>query len=252
MGESLKLRLGAAVLLAAITPLTAVTSPSPARAGVDITPPEVGSCHDLTMAEAFEESDPDPAVDCAARHTTATVATVELAEAPADWADPSTYPDSVWRTCGEAFEVALGDVPKVIQRSAHSWFWFSPTRVQREGGALWVRCDIGLLGGHDHLLKLPQELRLGGLPLPDGRALCRQGKRADYAYTACSQPHKFRATVSIKYPHASFPGVRKSKEFALRKCRARATAPFFYEWVRSRAQWRNGYRHAVCLFQDGR
>lgn len=244
----MKLRLGAAVLTAALIPLAATTA-TPAHAGVDITPPEVGSCHDLTMAEAYEESDPDPAVACNARHTTATVAVVMLDAAPADWADGSTYPASVWRTCGEAYEAALGDNPKVIRRSAHSWFWFSPTRVQREAGALWVRCDVGLLGG-DKLLPIPENLTLGGLPLPDSRAKCRKGKAANYAYTACSQAHKFRAKLSIKYPHASFPGVRRSKAFALKKCRARATAPFFYEWVETRGQWRNGYRHAVCLFQD--
>lgn len=245
----MKLRLGAAVLLAALIPLTAVSTPSPARAGVDTTPPAVGSCHDLTLDEAYKESDPDPAVPCTARHTTATVATVELDEAPDDWADPSTYPRSVWKTCDEAFEVALGDNKKLIRRSAHSWFWFSPTRVQREAGALWVRCDVATLGG-DRLVPIPQRLRLGGLPLPDNRAKCRQGKAADYAYTACSRPHQFRATLSIKYPHSSFPGPRKSKQFALRKCRAKATAPFFYEWVSSRAAWRDGYRHAVCIFKN--
>jgi hypothetical protein len=248
----LKLRLGAAVLLAVLVPLTAVTTSSPAHAGgTDITPPEVGSCHDLTLEEGYDESDPDPAVDCAGSHTSISVAVVELAAAPSDWSDPATYPDSVWRTCGNKVEAALGDNPKLIQRAAYSWFWFSPTRVQREEGALWVRCDLALLGG-DRLLALPQDLVLGGLPLPDSVALCRQGKRADYAYTACSRPHKFRATISIKYPYSSYPGRRTAKQFALRKCRARATAPFFYEWVASRASWHRGYRHAVCLFQDDR
>ncbi|RHW27450.1 hypothetical protein D0Z08_09915 [Nocardioides immobilis] len=244
----MKLRLGAAVLAAALIPLTAVTTSSPASAGVDTTPPEVGSCHDLTMAEGYDESDPDPAVDCAGPHTSITVAVVELEQAP-DWTDPSSYPDSVWRTCGNAFELALGDNPKLIRRSAHTWFWFMPTRVQREAGALWVRCDLTLLGG-DRLLKLPQELVLGGLPLPNAVAKCRQGKRADYAYTACSQPHQFRATLSIRYPHSSYPGPRAAKRFALRKCRARATSVFFYEYVGTRAAWRNGYRHAVCLYKD--
>ena len=201
----MKLRLGAAVLLATAIPLTTLAAPSPARAGVDTDPPAVGSCHDLTYQEAYRASDPDPAVGCAGRHTTVTVASIELAEAPDDWEDPRTYPDSVWRTCNEQFEIALGDNKKLIRRSAHSYFWFSPTRVQREEGALWVRCDIALLGG-DRLLPLPQQLRLGGLPLPDGRAKCRQGKSADYAYTACSRPHQFRAKLSIKYPQSSFPG----------------------------------------------
>lgn len=245
----MKLRLGAAVLLAALVPLTAVTAPSPATAGVDTTPPAVGSCHDLTLEEAYAESDPDPAVPCSARHTSATVATVELDEAPADWGDPASYPRSVWRTCHEAFHVALGNNRKVIRRSAHTLFWFSPTRVQREAGALWVRCDVATLGG-DRLVPIPRRLKLGGLPLPDSRAKCRQGAGADYAYTACSRPHQYRATHSIKYPHSSFPGPRKSKRFALRECRERASAPFFYEFVSSRAAWRDGYRHAVCLFRD--
>ena len=114
-----------------------------------------------------------------------------------------------------------------------------------------MRCDLALLGG-DRLLTLPHDLVLGGLPLPDSVALCRQGKRADYAYTACARPHQFRATISIKYPQTSYPGRRAAKQFALRKCRARAEAEFFYEWVTSRASWRHGYRHAVCLFKTDR
>ncbi|RHW27449.1 hypothetical protein D0Z08_09910 [Nocardioides immobilis] len=65
----MKMRLGAAVLLAALTPLTAVSAPAPARGEVDITPPAVGSCFDLTLDEVKAVSNAKPPVDCSARQS---------------------------------------------------------------------------------------------------------------------------------------------------------------------------------------
>ncbi|MDZ5619907.1 septum formation family protein [Nocardioides bizhenqiangii] len=244
----MKLRLGAVVLTAALTPLTAVGTPSPARAGVDITPPEVGSCHAYTMAEGAGRSDRTPVVDCADPHTAITVEVVEFDQAP-DWDDPDALDRALRTQCYPAYFEALGGNIKTIQRSAHILYVFIPTKAQREAGAAWLRCDATLQGG-TRLMNLPDNLVLGSLPLPDRVAKCRTGKRFDYAYTVCARPHQFRAAVSIRYPHDSYPGKRAAVRFALRKCRARAEAPFFYEAVFSRAAWTLGYRHAVCLWTN--
>ncbi|WP_183100523.1 septum formation family protein [Nocardioides pelophilus] len=247
----MKLRLGAAVILAALTPLTAVTAPSPASAGVDITPPEVGSCHAYTKAEGAGKSDFTPVVECTEPHTAITVAVVEFEVAP-DWDDPDALDQALSDECYPAWYDALGGNIKTIQRSAYITYIFIPTRAQRDAGAAWLRCDVALQGG-TKLMNLPDRLALGGLPLPDRVAKCRANERADYAYTVCSRPHAFRATHSVKYPHSSYPGLRASKRFALRECRERIRTPYmFYEWVGSRAAWRAGYRHAVCLKQTTR
>lgn len=243
----MKLRLVAAVLLAAITPFTAVTV-QPASAGVDTTPPEVGSCHAYTMEEGAGKSDRTPEVDCGDPHTALTVAVVEFDQAP-DWDDPDAFDRPLRRYCYSAYFEALGGNMKTIQRSAHVLYTFIPTKAQRDAGAAWLRCDVALQGG-TRLMNLSDDLVLGSLPLPDSVAKCRAGKRFDYAYTVCARPHQFRASVSIRYPHDSYPGTRAAVRFALRKCRARAEAPFFYEAVFTRAAWNVGYRHAVCLWSN--
>lgn len=241
----MNLRLGAAVLAVALSTLTTATTASPASAGVDTSPPAVRTCHDLTLREGYKAADPDPAVPCAGRHTSLTIAVIDLGDSP-DWSDHDALAKRVDDVCPRAFLNFLGGNNKVVQRSAHSIFWFVPTQAQKDAGAHWLRCDLVLLGG-DRLMPLRGRVPLGGLPLPDSRAKCLLGERAHYAMTACSRPHQFRATLSFKYPQSSYPGVRAAKRFALHKCRTHVHKAFIYEWVGSRASWRLGYRHAMCL-----
>jgi hypothetical protein len=242
----LKLRLGAAVLLAALVPLTAVTAPSPARAGeVDITPPEVGSCHALTLADEDAASDPDPAVDCAGQHTSVTVAVLEFAEPP-NWSDFDALGRVALRRCYPRHVEALGGSMKVVRRSAHISYYFIPTRAQRDAGAAWMRCDVVLYGG-DRLMPLPDELALGDLPLPDARARCLKGRAADYALTVCTRAHQYRARYSVRFPYDAWPGVRTIRRHALRQCDRRVDGQFLYEYPPSRLWWHLGYRHAICL-----
>jgi hypothetical protein len=248
----MRLRLGAILLVAAITPLTAVTLQQSAYAGVDTTPPEIGDCHAYTKAQGAGASDRTPIVDCADPHTAITVAVVEFDRAP-NWSNPDALDRPFRRHCIPAFFDALGNNLKAIRRSAYVPYTFIPTKAQRNAGAAWLRCDVALQGG-TKLMNLAGDLTLGRLPLPASVAKCREGRRGDYAYTVCSRPHQYRATHSIRYPHSSWPGVRSSKRFAYRVCLERARAlrseTFFYEQVASRWAWRVGYRHAVCLMKS--
>lgn len=241
----MKLRLGAAVLAVVLIPLTATTT-SPAHAGVDITPPEVGSCHAYTMEQGAGASDTTPVVDCAETHTALTVAVAEFDPAT-DWNSPAVLNRAVLNQCYPAFFDTLGGNLKVIRRSAYLLYLFIPTKAQRDAGAAWLRCDVALHGG-TRLVPLQDDLALGGLPLPDSVAKCRAGEDGDYALTVCSRAHRYRATHSIRYPHSSWPGAEASQRFALRKCReVFPRSAFYYEYVVSRYYWRVGYRHVVCL-----
>ena len=241
----MRLRLGAAVLVAAILPLTAVTIQQPASAGVDTTPPAVGSCHDLTLREGYRASDPDPAVACSARHTSHTFKVVEF-EDPPPWRDEKVLQKIVRRQCVPAVRGALGGNAKAVQLSATSapW-WFMPTPAQRDAGAAWIRCDLVNLGG-DRLMPLPADPTLS-LPLSDSRAKCRVGKRAHYLVTTCSRPHQYRATHAVKYPSARYPGDRRLQRWSVRKCGDKLGRSFgYYEWP-GRLDWKLGFSYSICF-----
>ncbi len=248
----MKLRLGAAVLLATIVPLSAVTTvtaPSPARAGeVDITPPAIGSCFDLTLKQVRAASNGEPPVACTARHTTVTFDVVEFAEPP-DWNDEDSYDDQVYDQCNLSWINVLGGNPKTITRSSYTYYWLLPTPDQREAGASWVRCELALRGGGS-LAPVPTKIRLGRLPLPNSVAWCIARRGADFVGTVCTRSHRFRATRSIRIPGNHWRGNDKVQKIALEACQARVSGDFRYSWPPSRYWWRLGFRYATCLPRD--
>ena len=244
----MKLRLGAAVLAAALLPMTAVTaSPAGAGTGTDTTPPEVGSCHDLTRDEAWAATEPDPAVPCTDAHTSETIAIVDLGANP-HWSDTSAVLRSAKIPCLRALTSYFDGRVRELSWSAYSYYVFFPTRAQRRAGATWLRCDVALAGSR-RMTQLPTDgpAELGSLPLPDSQAGCRQGKAEYYAQLRCSDPHAFRTTHVVKHPGTRFPGARVMRRWAFRKCKDRlGRNAFLYEWPDSRAAWRLGDHFAIC------
>lgn len=245
-------RLRVAVALGLVTSLAAVSVPPAARAGtVDITPPAVGSCHDLTFDEALSSSDPDPAIECSTRHTSLTLQVVDY-EAPPDWREWDKISRRLWVPCNKALIERVG-YADWVQKSAYRVTFFRPTKAQRDAGAAWVRCDAVVLAGPHSLGKVPgRHMGMGGLGPMDQVAKCRRGKRDDYAMVICTRPHEFFAqwTPGMRGDH--YPGVRAAKKFAADKCMdlvgdPAGGDPFLYEWVPNRLYWRAGYRSAVCL-----
>ncbi|HWJ83018.1 MAG TPA: septum formation family protein [Nocardioides sp.] len=239
----------AAVLSALLTLLGVTTNASadPVARGVDITPPAIGTCHDLTYDEAWKPSDTDPAVDCSTSHTTVTVKVVTFAKTP-DWSDG----DALYRRYDAACHRGILDLfagkAKALQASAYGLWIFFPTKAQRDAGAKWIRCDAALTAG-ETLAPLPTDgaPTLDALPLDDGVARCRRSKSSDYFATACSKAHSYRATEILKYPSATYPGLRRMKAWANRKCYARLGRSFgYYEWP-TRAHWAVGLRYSLCF-----
>lgn len=244
----MKLRLGAAVIAVALTALTSATASGPASAGtVDTSAPAVGSCHDLTRDEAWAETEPDPAVPCTARHTSVTLAAVDLGRSP-HWSDTSSILRAARTPCERALIHYFDGRVRELSWSAYSYYVFFPTRAQRRAGATWLRCDVALAGSR-RMSQLPTDgpAALGSLPLPESQAGCRQGKAQYYAQLRCSDPHSFRTTDVIKHPGSRFPGANRMKHWAQRKCASRlGRNAFFYEWPDSRAAWKLGNHFAIC------
>ncbi|KAA1421582.1 hypothetical protein F0U44_04670 [Nocardioides humilatus] len=243
----MKLRVAAAGLMTVLASLTTATASPAASAGTepDITPPEVGTCHDLHLSAAYADTDDEPPVACSHRHSTYTYEVVVLDEAP-NWWDDDAINDIESKYCIPKYIETLGGNTKLIWRSAYFAKTFLPTTEQRLAGATWVRCDIELAGGNRPAW-LPQDLALPALPLPDSLARCRNGSDADYNLTVCDRGHRYRAVASISYPQSTFPGAKDAQAYALKKCRQRIPRQaFYYEWP-LKTSWRAGFRTAICL-----
>lgn len=243
-------RLAVALMAAAALTTTALTATAPASAGpeVDITPPAVGSCHDLTIDEAIKWVEPDEPVDCTTRHTTVTHHVIQFEEAP-DWEDMQTLSDTVTPACLSAMRPYLGGTQKALEMSAYVYTWYLPTKAQREAGANWVRCDLAVIG-RGELRQLPTDgpPTLGDLPLEDDIARCRYRYRGDgeYYVTACALAHAYRAKYAVRFPEGAYPGLRSMRKFALRECADRLPNQGFYWEVPVRIEWRAGWRYAIC------
>lgn len=242
----MKRLLGAGVAAAVLmAPLAAVTGQQPASAQVDTDPPAIGSCHHLTYAEVRGVSSGKPPVPCTDPHTAVTFDVVEF-PAPPDWNDEDTYRDEVLDQCNRSWVEVLGGNAKTITRSSYTYYWLLPTPAQRDAGAAWVRCELVALGG-DRIVRLPRRVELGGLPLPDAVARCREGERADLRLTVCARPHQYRATHSVKLPWRGWRNDDAAQKFAYRECDERIRGHFYYQWPSSRYWWLLGFRYATCL-----
>lgn len=245
------LRPSAAVVAAAALGLSlagpvggsASAAPSPARALVE--GPQVGECHDLGWAEVMAVSDPDPAVPCAEHHTTVTIEVVTYDDP--DWWDDPASGRILGNRCREALAATFGGASRGLEMSAYRLYYFFPTKAQRENGAQWARCDIALSGAKA-VPALPETIQTDLSQVPDDDAVTRCVAKKDdkWWWTVCSRPHGYRAQYAIKFTHDTYPGDKKAQEFALTKCQRKITSGrFFYAWP-GKADWKAGWRHAVC------
>ncbi len=241
------LRPSAALVAAAALALpAAVTIGLAAPAGAETVPepPPVDSCHNLTLDEAYADSDPDPAVDCSEPHTTITVGAIQFESAP-DWNDHDSYAGLVSKRCVSKMGPYFGDRYKALTLSTWTIYWFIPTAAEREAGAKWVRCDAAVYSP-GQMPKLPTD----GSPLlesppADWHARCAQGEDKNYAPTTCNRSHSYRASHAIKYSGA-YPGAEAGARWALRKCRAKFDdRPFLYAFP-NKVSFQMGYRYARC------
>jgi hypothetical protein len=247
----MKLRLGAAVLAVALSTLTAVTAAAPAMAGdVDITPPAVGSCHDLTWEEAYGDSEPLPAVPCTDPHTLVTTKVITFSEAP-DWSSDAVA-TKVVKQCYRSEIDFFGGQRKSIQMSTYGIWYFYPTEAQRAAGALWARCDVGLYstagrGTDPTIKKLPTDgPPLLGAPPVDQVAKCRKGKRADYAVTTCDRGHALRVVKAVLYPADRYPGQKRINSWTNDKCSRALGRSFGYWSAPTKFLWGLKLRYSLC------
>jgi len=222
------------------------------------TPPQPGTCRELSAADLRAPSNANPVVACSRRHTAETFAVGTLPKETGTSYDDKRHGTFVFDTCSKAFRDFLGVDESLAMRVQLAWAWFRPSKRAWDSGARWYRCDV--VGGPDGakvLRPLPAEARgLFSTDLPDAWLTCAQGPTVPHSTKVpCSERHDWRAVTAVKIgqPQDPYPGDRivqvRSRDYCSDWVGAwMHYAPnydFGYTWFRD-ADWATGNRRSVC------
>jgi hypothetical protein len=184
------------------------------------------------------------AVDCAGPHTALVTAVAALPDGLAY--DSADFTELAVRTCYGAQRETAGTSKLGVRLTAYAIGYFVPTAEQQAAGARWLRCDLVLLGGTE-LLPLPGRLDVGKFPYKSTVSRCLTGQ--DFAVTACSEKHTYRATAAIKIKAKRYPKEKAWKRLGTDRCRsATASRTYRFSWP-SKVDWKVGDRALVCYTQ---
>lgn len=263
-----------AAALGAVLTLSACSSDEPKAAGPTTSSPTAAAsppaapprhaCYDLDFAAAAEPTTTASPVPCRATHTTTTihVGTIDpVADGHLLAVDSDTVQQQIATRCRALLARHVGGDEETRRLSRLTVVWFSPSLAQSDQGALWFRCDLVALAGHDQLAPLPR--RTQGL-LAAGDALDRYGTcgtsspaAAHFRRVICSAPHSWRARATIDLPTGSkyiSKTAGSAADAACRDIESRAASDILklkwsFEWP-TQDQWAAGQRYGYCWTPD--
>jgi hypothetical protein len=175
--------------------------------------------------------------------------------------DSDTVQRQVADRCHQAFVRQVGGDQETQRLTRLTVVWFTPSLADSDRGALWFRCDLVALAGHDQLATLPRSTR--GILAADG-ALDKYGtcgtaapSAAQFQRVICSRPHSWRARATIDLP-ARAPYLSKSAgaaaDSACHDVDSRLAADslklrWSFEWP-TKDEWTAGQRYGLCWTPD--
>ncbi|HEX7716587.1 MAG TPA: septum formation family protein [Marmoricola sp.] len=267
----------AAVALALTGALTAVAACSggsaphaerstsaPSRAPAPPSPPPRHACYDLDFAQAARPSTTAAPVPCSTAHTTATIAVGTIrpvVDGHLLAVDSDTVQQQVAQRCRDRLSRHLGGDAETLRLSRLTVVWFTPSLADSDRGALWFRCDLVALAGHDQLATLPRRTRdlLATEGVLDRFGTCGTASPAAEGFTRviCSARHTWRARATVALPEkARYLGkaAGAAADSACHDVDARLAADVLrlkwsFEWP-TREQWDAGQRYGLCWTPD--
>ena len=243
---------------------TSSTSATPSVAPAPSAPPPGHACYDLAFADAVKPTSTAQPVACSASHTTATirVGTIRpVVDGHLLAVDADAIQQQIAGRCRQALARQVGGDEETRRLSRLTVVWFSPSLADSERGALWFRCDLVALAGHDLLAPLPQATR--GILSRDG-ALDTYGTCGTASPDAkrfqrvmCSRPHAWRARATIDLPpNATYLGkaAGAAADSACHDVDTKLAADslklhWSFEWP-TRDEWDAGQRYGICWTPD--
>lgn len=237
------------------TPSSAASSaPAP------VPPPAQGACHQLSLAQAGEQSNSDPAVPCTGAHTSVTYAVGgidRLRDGHLLAVDSDAVRRQVADKCASGLAGYAGGGRDGVRLSQLRGVGFTPTPEQAQAGADWFRCDVIALDGHGQPMGLRGTLRkvLDKPKWRDSYTTCgttTPGKKG-FTQVPCSQKHAWRAEQVVPI-HAGASYLGKAADAAGNAtCRSvasrRADGALSYTWSfvwPTRQEWNAGTRYGIC------
>ncbi|HET6167139.1 MAG TPA: septum formation family protein [Marmoricola sp.] len=243
------------------------TTPSgPARETPAAPPaaPPARACYDLDFDQAAKPTSDARPVQCRSTHTAETihVGTIRpVVDGHLLAVDSDTVQAQIARRCRARYAAFVGGSTEARRLSRLAVVWFSPTLAQSDQGALWFRCDVVALAGHDRLATLPRRVR-GILDAPgalDRYGTCGTASPASKRFqrVICSQRHTWRARATVALPRGSAYLGRRAGATANSTCHdidARLAEDILrlrwsFEWP-TRQQWDAGQRFGYCWTPD--
>lgn len=221
-----------AAALVASTALVAGTAAPAAAADPRAGAPAVGSCFDATAEQGDRPVLAETPVDCAATHTMRVTAVRQL-PARLTWNSPRREIFAVaGNTCERVNVKVIGGTATRRYLTLYSTFYFVPSTAQRDAGARWFSCMIGL-STSDGLAPLPQgELPRATRRPADSVAWCLDRR---LNHVRCAQPHRWRAVHAFltRAKGNDSALARAARTAADRTCSRKVASPrFVYYWHR--------------------
>jgi hypothetical protein len=237
---------------------------SPSSAAAAPVAPRRHACYDLDFADAVKPTNAASPVPCSAAHTTVTiqVGTIRpVVDGHLLAVDSDTVQRQVAQRCRAKLAGYLGGDPETQRLSRLTAVWFSPSLAESDRGALWFRCDLVALAGHDRLAPLPRRTRglLGTDGVLDRFGTCGTASPSSsrFARVICSARHSWRARATLPLPRgARYLGkaAGAAADSACHDIDARLAADILrlrwsVEWP-TREQWDAGQRYGYCWTPD--
>jgi hypothetical protein len=223
-------------------------------------PPEVGSCHALSLTAATDPVDAGAAVPCGRAHTAQTfkVGTLSsLADGHLLAVDSPTVQARLSRTCPPALPKYVGGNQTTQRLSRLEAVWFGPSLEQADAGADWFRCDVVGLRREGSLINLPRQTK-GVLDASDaldefGTCGTAAPSTKGFERVVCSEKHSWRAIDTVDLPastrylakEATASGDASCKDVASQRANGALKYTWSFEWP-TRAQWATGQRYGYC------
>jgi putative regulator of septum formation len=238
------------------------TAPTAAPTAAPAPPPH--ACYTLDFAQALKPTSTAAPVPCTSPHTTTTirVGTIRpVVDGHLLAVDSDTVQQQIASRCRAAFAKHVGGDEETRRLSRLTVVWFSPSLTESDRGALWFRCDLVALEGHDQLVTLPRSTRslLSADDALDRFGTCGTASPASprFERVICSQPHSWRARATVALPAgAAYLGkaAGAAADSTCRDTEARLAADILtlrwsFEWP-TREQWDAGQRYGYCWTPD--
>jgi hypothetical protein len=243
----------AALAAGLLTTLLASNAPSEANGSASASgTPKVGECRQITLKQAAAQSNTTQPIPCSKQHDVRTIVVKDL-PAGMTWDNLTTA--QIGRLsitqCYPGFRKALGQNDKVRDRTLYTYYFFEPTKAQRDQGANWIRCDLGLWH-RTTLGPLPTDKvpALTSSQLPNQVARCAAGADTALKYAVCSTPHRYRAVGAFTVAKNKFPGKKALVQIGRSRCPSIVGHHrYFFSWM-PKAYWNLVHdRTVVCYSQ---